>query len=154
MEKSRLNLLPEDCQRLIWKKVFDGCLETLPKNKILYFKTLDYQTEIQKYKQIQGDITIIKNGDVLIERKYDRMLGVYAHFYKVEKITDKSYKCKMLSYLTIRYNKLNYYQRAFLPFYYEFMNDEKIYYIKKDIINRARMYTITEKWNVDNMLDY
>lgn len=39
METSRLYMLPEDCQRLIWNKVFDDCIKDIAKTSYRFWNT-------------------------------------------------------------------------------------------------------------------
>ena len=44
MEASYLNMLPEDCNRLIWSKVFNHCVKDIPRK-------VEYKRLIKEYNQ-------------------------------------------------------------------------------------------------------
>ena len=47
MENSRLNMLPEDCQRLIWSKVYGECLKEIETESLIFWdKKLKNQIHI------------------------------------------------------------------------------------------------------------
>lgn len=101
--KSYLDILPEDCLRLIYKNVFDECIEQLPRCRVSYRefnpkwdyfrRKEEFQHEwetrhiLKEFKAIQGDNNINKCGDIIQGNKN----GLYA-LYKIIGVTQASYR--------------------------------------------------------------
>ena len=135
--KTYLDKLPEDCLRLIYKFSFDECLKTLPKNPMKYLRTYKHKNDLKKLKEIQGDKEILKVGDILETYKPDGK----TYFYKVEKITNKSYCCRELGKIYMDYERTNHRYYAWiksyiLPNYTDLY--EKSYINKEKVGDRLR----------------
>lgn len=70
---NQMNNLPEDCQRLIWKKVYDSCLQDIQEGYIMWIKKKRMALQWNTQGNCKTYINLLK-----IDKYYFKeMLNVY-----------------------------------------------------------------------------
>lgn len=95
-----MNNLPEDCARLIWKNVYDECLQDMMKEVCVWYRILDNYFDCQYYDDEES-------GGIYSHVYHDEYFDRYWDMMEKYNITDEEIDAiEELRYIPYNFNRL------------------------------------------------